>query len=481
VLVSACLTVLAISAVFLIFGQRTLLLREQRALLNAFDKLPDYDVDTVAISPGGKTAPLRTEVHQGSNWQLSLWGGKVVFTKIGETYTTFESAANVEYRQNSWSGSTDYLKRLVSAIVESDPWQHGQRLLRRLPDVGDHERYLLNRGPARYTVEVDRNLRPISVALDRLGEAGWAPSEFSEFHYGDEDVEDPRKADTKTTDLTQPYVRDDLYATDLQTINIAPGRAAVLRAAVANDSGTVFFLVEGLPDWPVATVTASDNAVYNAIPIKLQPNDDGRFDPFYVVIAERIAPSQLKWPVHFVLSLTSKDLSFKSHFTSLVTGPGCGLIPDWFNWSQAGDLKYFDYMRLSDKLRGDYYSHHDRYRGEIVPYLTARRRKSEVPTEPEREKGLAYELAAIADFYHYSLPQTVTPDDDFLAEAWFAIYQDLVVVGDKAGPNGEQRAKQALQFAHAASRSDLGGMETHLDIRMAMDHEGMQLEDSNGG
>jgi hypothetical protein len=448
---SACAVVILGIVGAQIFGERIALSRAENGILRALDNVGRYQVATFSLAPRGVKRPLRNEVHDGDDWQLSLWGGKVFFTKHGGDYTTFEPASNTEFLQASWFGSTDYVKRLRAALVVSDPWKNGPKFFREGADVNQRPIYQIQAGDVRYLVGVDDYGRVRHVDMQRFEDKIWRPFESSDFTYRKESIVDPRTSDTKVVDLTQPDARDALFSSALQTFSLTKNRIAFLRAVSVNRSGTVFLLLDGVRNSPNSTIISSDGATYATEMSPVVMSVDSHFAPYYAVYATRVDPKPAKWPLTFKVNVSSDIRTLKGSFEIKIRGPNCTLVPEWFNSAQAADAPYFDCKRFVDKSLGDFYSRPHANQGgnaaqlaaQYSAYLTA------------RDRGMDFELASIDDYYHMNPPQDHETNPDFMAETWYAIYRDIREISKVARHPDKDQARRALQLADNAAHNDL--------------------------
>lgn len=449
---------------------------EVAMLLKALDRIGAYRVETDALGDNGIASPLREEIHDGENWQLSLWGGKVIFTKLGKSYTTFEAGPNIEYLQSYWTGSADFSSRMRAVISASDPTNFGDRFFTKLPDRDGGASYQVSSINARYVFEIDSNGQPVRVTMSKPAENGWTPSECSSLSYKSHEITDPRKPDTKIIDVTRiPYAKE----RPLKSFKLSRSDHASLQRASANRSGTVFFLVSyGV--LPNATIASTNGAAYG---LAAEPDQGGRDS---LIMAFRVDGKPAQWPLRIAVKMTCGKLPPLA-FSNTLNEPDCDTIPEWCNWMAGSDQAYLDYPRCSAKVRGDYYSflfHKGQIQSSFLNGVPAGYR---VITQ-DRKRGLVYELQAIRDYDFLpparqpgAPPLQTAPDELFLASAWYAVYSDLKALDSSAGKPTSEQAKRALSLAHDANKSesyqeslrDKSGADYQALITSSVESEGL--------
>jgi hypothetical protein len=470
--VSGILIGFSIAAAILVgvFRERFTLARNEQALISSIDSLWLYQVHTIAIDRATKLMrPLREENHQGADFQISLWGGKILLTKNGGGYSTYESGSNLLFKQGSWYGSADCLHRVRSALVEADPWQKGQTRFSELPDVAGHRRYQVSFDDARYEVQVDDRSRPIWVTLFRFTDDGWAATEVSQVTYDNEPFVYPGRPGEQKMDLTGTDPWDHLFSEDVKQVDLGNGFVTRIRASAANPDGTVFLLADGLAAPATIKATSSDGSRYAASLVRINPPASETGGSYNAIMVARADSKPVHWPINLNIEIFNPNNHKLGNLKTTAPGPDCDPIPYWFCSAAASDQPFFDYYCRENKLLGDYYSTLYYKNGKPQTVAGPEFNGAYKWTSADRRKGLEYELASL-DSYFQGPPAFNNPaDDSYLGEAWFFVYLDRSAVErTRLGlPNDD--ALRALRLAQQAMhRNDYRGpVATKIAAAMA--------------
>lgn len=431
-----------------VFHERFSLGRDHKALISAIDNLENYEVVTYALDRNGrKSGLLRDEIHEGRDWQLSLWGGKVVFSKIGSIFSTYEPGSNTLFRQGSWFGAADSLHRVRAALVGADPWQRGPSRFSELPRMGSVRRYLVLSDPERYEIEVDDQFRPLSVTLVRFTDDGWIPTEASHVSYEPRPRTYLGKPGMRTIDLTSTSPWDTLYTTVLTQLDLKKGFIMCVRRVEANPAGTVFIFADGLTPPTKISIMSSDGAHYLSTLMRVDPPDFDSADGYNVIMAARMDHTPVKWPLRLKIDVDDNVDKPLARFSETIDRPECDPIPFWFCGDSASDRPFFEYYRELDKLLGDYYS--------TVYYSHGMRLNLDSPefkpggprNVADREKGLEFELASLDKYFQSAPNPNDAADAPYLAETWYAVYVDHREIDSQHMRLPKEEAIRALKLA----------------------------------
>ncbi len=450
---------------FAIYGKRYALSRSQQALLDALDNASNCQVKTVVYSEQGKPLMTRDEIHNGSDWQINLWNGRVIFSHVNGTFTTYEPAEDIEFVQNSWYGSADYLKRIHYLLVAADPWKNGTRSFNELGQKGHLRRYVVRGADLRYLLDVDDRDRPVQITLERDGFNGWQRTEQSTVSYDTVPISDPKKRDTKVRDMTLADSTDAINSSQIAEIDLPDGALAIVKAVDAKPDGTVYFLVDGLTRDPEVTIRDSDGTPYGTIVQVVNPPNMDLAGAYYSVVGVPSDSRKPRWPLHISMILDPSK-GERERYGCKIDQPTCQTLPEWLNYWEASDTPFFEDVEVADKLKGDYFS--TLYRRQVekgTPVVTW--------SPLDRSQGLRYELEAIDTYEASASPKVVEETSRFLGDAWFAVYRDLAAIEKQKSGRLKEDGKRALQMAEDQVQSGAYHGDNSQQIETAMDNEGL--------